>query len=302
MQGAVKARTDVREQLAAYQRDGFVVVHDVVREELLDKLRAIAVTNVEGNRPTFTLLSNRRALSVHDEPVARAIFEEFCDSQHELLVELVGSGALVTDMSVLIAAAGQASQVLHRDSLCLRAEECNVLFPLEPLTMVNGATELVPGSQWGQCNDRYQHTMLELQLRSRRDHKNWCLRHLRLAMRVEGRKRTVRRLATYPFGQTRRWLELRLRERLQPPRVVPDTDVTRFIAAKGDALVYSASLLHRGGANTTTADRYVFGVLLKENRANHRSYVRYYEDEHADFYTANMKDCGTLADYVTGSA
>jgi ectoine hydroxylase-related dioxygenase (phytanoyl-CoA dioxygenase family) len=302
MQEVQTHATTVREQLASYEEHGYLVLDGVVRVELIDALRAIVEQKIASHQQTFTLLSNRRALSVHDVPVARQIVQEFCVGQRELLVELVGSGALVTDMSVLIAKAGCDAQMLHRDSMCLKGEECNLLIPLEPLTELNGATQFVPGSQWGRRNERYGTTILELQLRSRKDHKDWCLRNLRLAMKIQGRKRTARALATYPFGQAKRRLLLGWSRLRHGDRTLPDEDIDQFIAEKGDVLVYSASLIHRGGANGSQADRYVLGVLLKENRNNHRAAVEYFEDEHDDFYTANMKDCGTVGSYLDGAA
>lgn len=300
-----QADIDAGAAQAAYEEDGSVILRATVDPDATQRLRARVEQRRIENSKTFTLLSGRQAMSVHDEPLAREIFAEFCRNNRALLIEIVGSGALVVDMSVLFADPGQEAQMLHLDTPCLDGEVTAVILPLEQLVADNGATEYVPGSHWGMKGEMYRDSYLKMQNQHDRDYLSYLskrARNLRLEMKLKGRKKTVLRLVRMPFAQVSRRARLFRASRRGNLRLVPDDHLVRLDAGPGDAFLYSTSLLHRGGANRSGSPRYVLSVFLLEHRNRHRSEMEYFADDHEDFYTSNRKDCGILRDYFVSDS
>jgi len=289
----------------AYEEDGYVIVRGSVDANAARQLRLRVEERRHENQRTFTLLSGRQAMSVHDEPLARRIFAEFCRSNRALLTEVLGSGARVVDMSVLFADPGGEPQMLHLDTPCVEGEVTAVIFPLEVLGAENGATEFVPGSHWGMKGEMYRDQYLRMQNDHDTDYLSWLAkrpRNLIDEMKLKGRKKTALTLLRMPAKQIARRAHLRRAARKGILRLVPDDHLVRLDAGPGDAFVYSTSLLHRGGANRTDTPRYVLSVFVKEHRNRHRTEVKYFAEEHDDFYTSNRKDCGTLRDYFDSNS
>jgi ectoine hydroxylase-related dioxygenase (phytanoyl-CoA dioxygenase family) len=290
-------------QIKSYDENGFLVFRNTISESLIDEMRAFITQKEAEKVKTFTLLSKRRAIDVHDSLIARKILQAFCAKNKEILIEVLGSSSLVTDISVLISEANNDAQILHTDSPCRVSEECNLIVPLEPLIADNGPTEYVPGSHWRKKNKVYQHTVLRSFMQGKKEYVDWCLKNrsnFKLAVAKEG-KIMLLKLMAYPVFRLIYLLKLEYSSVFHQQYVVKDEDIKQFIADKGDALLYSSSLIHRGGKNSTQNNRYVLSALIKENRNNRKANVKYQEDDHNDYFTTSTKNCGTLHDYLYGN-
>lgn len=289
-------------QVASYEENGFLVFRNTIRESLIDEMKAFINQKEAEKVKTFTLLSKRRAIGVHDSLVAKKILQEFCTKNKEILIEVLGSNSLVTDISVLISDAKNDAQMLHTDSPCRVSEECNLIIPLELLHAANGPTEYVPGSHWGKKNKIYKYTVLRSFLQGKKEYVDWCLKsrsNLKFAVAKEG-KIFLLKLMAYPFFRLIYLLKLKYSSVFHQQYVVKDEDIKQFIADKGDVLLYSSSLIHRGGQNSTKNNRYVLSALIKENRNNRNPNVKYHQEEQNDYFTTTVKNCGTLHDYLNG--
>ncbi|MEP7153692.1 MAG: phytanoyl-CoA dioxygenase family protein, partial [Nitrospira sp.] len=187
-------------QVKSYEENGFLIFRNTISQSLIDEMKAF-VTQKEGEKvKTFTLLSKRRAIGVHDSLLARKILQEFCTKNKEILIEILGTSSLITDISVLISEANNDSQILHTDSHCRISEECNLIVPLEPLNADNGPTEYVPGSHWGKKNKIYKRTVLRSFMQGKKEYVDWCLKsrsNLKFAVAKEG-KLFLLKLMAYP--------------------------------------------------------------------------------------------------------
>lgn len=290
-------------QVRSYEENGFLIFRNTISQSLIDEMKAF-VTQKEGEKvKTFTLLSKRRAIGVHDSSLARKILQEFCTKNKEILIEILGTSSLITDISVLISDAKNDAQMLHTDSPCRVSEECNLIVPLEPLNTDNGPTEYVPGSHWGKKNKIYKRTVLRSFMQGKKEYVDWCLKNqsnLKFAVAKEG-KIFLLKLMAYPVFRLIYLLKLEYSSVFHQQYVVKDEDIKQFIADNGDVLLYSSSLIHRGGKNSTKNNRYVLSVLIKENRNNRKANVKYQEDDHNDYFTTTVKNCGTLHDYLYGN-
>ncbi len=290
-------------QVESYEENGFLVFRNSIRESLIDEMKAFITQKEAEKVKTFTLLSKRRAIGVHDSLIAKKILQEFCTKNKEILIEVLGSNSLVTDISVLISDANNDAQMLHTDSPCRVSEECNLIIPLESLHTDNGPTEYVPGSHWGKKTKIYQHTVLRSFMQGKKEYVDWCLksrRNLKVAVSKEGKIMWLKLMA-YPIFRLIYLLKLEYSSVFHQQYVVKDEDIKQFIADKGDALLYSSSLIHRGGKNSTQNNRYVLSALIKESRNNRTPKVKYQEDDHNDYFTTSTKNCGTLHDYLYGN-
>lgn len=289
-------------QKKTYEENGFLVFRNTISQSLIDEMKAFITQKEAEKVKTFTLLSKRRAIGVHDSLLARKILQEFCTKNKEILIDILGTSSLVTDISVLISDANNDAQILHTDSHCRVSEECNLIVPLEPLHTGNGPTEYVPGSHWGKKNKIYKHTVLHSFMQGKKEYVDWCLKsrsNLKFAVAKEG-KIFLLKLMAYPIFRLIYLLKLEYSSVFHQQYVVKDEDIKQFIADKGDALLYSSSLIHRGGQNSTKNNRYVLSVLIKENRNNRNPNVKYHQDDQNDYFTTTVKNCGTLHDYFYG--
>lgn len=290
-------------QVKSYEENGFLVFRNTIRESLVDEMKAFITQKEVEKVKTFTLLSKRRAIGVHDSLIAKKILQEFCTKNKEILIEVLGSNSLVTDISVLISDANNDAQMLHTDSPCRVSEECNLIIPLEPLHANNGPTEYVPGSHWGKKNKIYKHTVLRSFIQGKKEYVDWCLKsrsNLKFAVAKEGKIFWLKLMA-YPVFRLIYLLKLEYGSVFHRHYVVKDEDIKQFIANKGDVLLYSSSLVHRGGQNSTKNNRYVLSALIKENRNNRNPNVKYHQDDQSDYFTTTVKNCGTLLDYLNGN-
>lgn len=284
----------------SYEKNGYLVFRNTIRASLIDEMRAFILQKEAERARTFTLLSRRRAIDVHDSPIARKILKEFCTKNRDILIEVVGSNSLVTDISVLISDANNNAQMLHSDSPCRVSEECNLIIPLEQLHADNGPTEYVPGTHWGRKDKAYRHTLLGSFMQGKKEYVAWCLKsrsNLALAVEKEGRILLLKLLA-YPAFRLLYLLRLQYSSIFHQEYVIRDEDIRQFIADKGDALMYSSSLIHRGGRNSTRHNRYVLSALIKENRNNRTPRIKYQQDDQKDYFTTTVKNCGILHDYL----
>lgn len=290
-------------RVKSYEENGFLVFRNTIRESLIDEMNAFITQKEAEKVQTFTLLSKRRAIAVHDSLIAKKILQEFCTKNKEILIEILGSNSLVTDISVLISDANNDAQMLHTDSPCRVSEECNLIIPLETLHAYNGPTEYVPGSHWGKKNKIYKHTVLRSFMQGKKEYVDWCVKsqsNLKFAVAKEGRIFFLKLMA-YPIFRLIYLLKLEYSSVFQRHYVVKDEDIKQFIADKGDVLLYSSSLIHRGGQNSTKNNRYVLSALIKENRNNRNPNVKYHQDDQSDYFTTTVKNCGTLLDYLNGN-
>lgn len=290
-------------QIKSYDENGFLLFRNTISESLIDEMKAFITRKEAEKIKTFTLLSKRRAIGVHDNLIARKIIQEFCVKNKEILIEILGSSSLITDISVLISDANNDAQILHTDSPCRVSEECNLIVPLEPLNAENGPTEYVPGTHWKRKDKEYQHTVLRSFMQGKKEYVDWCLKsrsNLKVAVAKEGKIMWLKLMA-YPIFRLIYLLKLEYSRVFHQQYVVKDDDIQQFIAQKGDVLLYSSSLIHRGGKNSTQNNRYVLSALFKENRNNRKPNVKYQEDDHNDYFTTCTKNCGTLHDYLYGN-
>lgn len=290
-------------QVKSYEENGFLVFRNTISESLIDEMKAVITQKEAENVKTFTLLSKRRAIGVHQSFTAKKILQEFCTKNKKILIEILGSNSLVTDIAVLISDANNDAQMLHTDSPCRVSEECNLIIPLEKLHVDNGPTEYVPGSHWGKKNKLYKHTVLRSFMQGKKEYVDWCLKsrsNLKFAIAKEGKIFLLKMIA-YPVFRLIYLLKLEYSSIFHQQYVVKDEDIKQFIADKGDVLLYSSSLIHRGGKNSTKNNRYVLSVLIKENRNNRNPNVKYHQEHQNDYFTTAVKNCGTLHDYLKGN-
>jgi len=146
----------VEAQLAAIERDGYVVLEGAIEPALVDALAedlarlerelgiAPATNDFEGHRTlrTYNLLAHGKVWQ--EVPVHPAVLP--------LVERVLDPGCLVSSLSSINLGPGETAQPIHADDQLLpvarphAALVCNSMWALTDFTEANGATRIVPGS------------------------------------------------------------------------------------------------------------------------------------------------------------
>lgn len=136
--------------------DGYTVLEDVIDAQHLDELaREVARLTAElGVVPADNVFEGTRTTRIYNLLARGKVFERVAEHPAVLpLVERVlDRGCLVSSLSSIAIAPGEAAQPLHADDQLIPLPRphvpivCNTMWAITDFTEENGATRLVPGS------------------------------------------------------------------------------------------------------------------------------------------------------------
>ena len=229
----------LREQ---YERNGFVVLHDVLDAARIDALRSALQPyldlQIEG-RNDFEGVRTRRVYSL----VGRgAIFERTVEEPRvlDLLDELLLPGYLLTASQAICIGPGESPQPIHFDDQFYTIPRprppvsISTIWALDDFTAHNGGTEVIPGShRWG-------------------DEAVSDVRPLDSTTAPEPREREAHEHEGETYEGPRTSRDDASRDATLAEQLVP------VEMGAGSLVVFSGTLLHRGGANSTQGVRRAF--------------------------------------------
>jgi len=147
---------DVAEHLAAIDRDGFTIVHDVFdatyAASVIEALERIEAE--QSIRPHANSFEGAATWRIYNLLAHGPLFERMPVESRVLAVVdgVLDAGCLVSSLSSIAIAPGERAQPLHADDQVMpiprphAATVCNTMWALTDFTEANGATRLVPGS------------------------------------------------------------------------------------------------------------------------------------------------------------
>jgi ectoine hydroxylase-related dioxygenase (phytanoyl-CoA dioxygenase family) len=155
----------LRDHLAAVERDGYTILEGAIEPELADELLDTLDRLVDelGVEPAGNRFEGARTLRVYNLLARGEVFQRVPVHPEVLPVVdgVLGSGCLVSSLSSIDIRPGEIAQPIHADDQLIPIPKphpptvCNTMWALTDFTDANGATRIIPGSHQADSSPDY---------------------------------------------------------------------------------------------------------------------------------------------------